>query len=66
MVEMVVREKTTLEEWAGRRMHAPWSGCGHYLGTPSKTRDSGPRLPVLPPANGSSAAGAAPGTPETG
>jgi acetyl-CoA carboxylase carboxyltransferase component len=31
MVEMVVREKTTLEEMGGARMHCTVSGCGHYL-----------------------------------
>src|SRR5215813_10398564 len=31
MVEMVVREKTTLEEMGGARMHCTISGCGHYL-----------------------------------
>ena len=31
MVEMVVGEKTTLEEMGGARMHCTVSGCGHYL-----------------------------------
>jgi acetyl-CoA carboxylase carboxyltransferase component len=31
MVEMVVREHTTLEEMGGARMHCTISGCGHYL-----------------------------------
>ena len=31
MVEMVVREKTTLEELGGARMHCTVSGCGHHL-----------------------------------
>jgi methylmalonyl-CoA decarboxylase subunit alpha len=31
MVEMVVREKTTLEEMGGARMHCTVSGCGHRL-----------------------------------
>jgi methylmalonyl-CoA decarboxylase subunit alpha len=31
MVEMVVREKTTLEEMGGARMHCSVSGCGHFL-----------------------------------
>jgi acetyl-CoA carboxylase carboxyltransferase component len=31
MVEMVIREKTTLEEMGGARMHCTVSGCGHYL-----------------------------------
>ncbi|HET7406830.1 MAG TPA: acyl-CoA carboxylase subunit beta [Mycobacteriales bacterium] len=31
MVEMVVREKTTLEEMGGARVHCSQSGVGHYL-----------------------------------
>jgi acetyl-CoA carboxylase carboxyltransferase component len=31
MVEMVVKEKTTLEEMGGARMHCSVSGVGHYL-----------------------------------
>jgi acetyl-CoA carboxylase carboxyltransferase component len=31
MVEMVVKEKTTLEEMGGARMHCTISGCGHHL-----------------------------------
>jgi acetyl-CoA carboxylase carboxyltransferase component len=31
MVEMVVKEKTTLEEMGGARMHCTVSGCGDYL-----------------------------------
>jgi acetyl-CoA carboxylase carboxyltransferase component len=31
MVEMVVREKTTLEEMGGARMHCSVSGCGTHL-----------------------------------
>src|ERR1700690_2060280 len=31
MVEMVVSEKTTLEELGGARMHCSVSGSGHYL-----------------------------------
>jgi acetyl-CoA carboxylase carboxyltransferase component len=31
MVEMVVNEKTTLEEMGGARMHCTISGCGHHL-----------------------------------
>jgi acetyl-CoA carboxylase carboxyltransferase component len=31
MVEMVVKERTTLEEMGGARMHCSVSGCGHYL-----------------------------------
>jgi acetyl-CoA carboxylase carboxyltransferase component len=31
MVEMVIREKTTLEEMGGARMHCSVSGCGHFL-----------------------------------
>ena len=36
MVEMVVSEKTTLEELGGARMHCAVSGSGHYL---AKTED---------------------------
>jgi acetyl-CoA carboxylase carboxyltransferase component len=31
MVEMVVKERTTLEEMGGARMHCTISGCGHHL-----------------------------------
>jgi acetyl-CoA carboxylase carboxyltransferase component len=31
MVEMVVKEKTTLEEMGGAKMHCSISGCGHFL-----------------------------------
>jgi methylmalonyl-CoA decarboxylase subunit alpha len=31
MVEMVIKEQTTLEEMGGARMHCTVSGCGHYL-----------------------------------
>jgi acetyl-CoA carboxylase carboxyltransferase component len=31
MVEMVIKEKTTLEEMGGARMHCSVSGCGHHL-----------------------------------
>src|SRR5215469_7508676 len=31
MVEMVVKEQTTLEEMGGARMHCTISGCGHHL-----------------------------------
>ncbi|MGI9008774.1 MAG: acyl-CoA carboxylase subunit beta [Streptosporangiaceae bacterium] len=31
MVEMVVREQTTLEAMGGARMHCTVSGCGHHL-----------------------------------
>jgi methylmalonyl-CoA decarboxylase subunit alpha len=31
MVEMVVKEKTTLEDMGGARMHCTVSGCGHHL-----------------------------------
>jgi methylmalonyl-CoA decarboxylase subunit alpha len=37
MVEMVVREKTTLEEMGGARMHCSVSGCGHYLAPDERT-----------------------------
>ena len=49
MVEMVVREKTTLEEMGGARMHCTVSGFGHYLAADRAGRAGrGPRLPVLP------------------
>ena len=49
MVEMVVKEKTTLEEMGGARMHCTVSGCGHYLAeTEQEALARGPRLPVLP------------------
>jgi acetyl-CoA carboxylase carboxyltransferase component len=31
MVEMVVKERTTLEEMGGAKMHCSVSGCGHFL-----------------------------------
>jgi acetyl-CoA carboxylase carboxyltransferase component len=31
MVEMVIKEHTTLEEMGGARMHCTVSGCGHHL-----------------------------------
>jgi acetyl-CoA carboxylase carboxyltransferase component len=31
MVEMVVKEQTTLEDMGGARMHCTVSGCGHHL-----------------------------------
>ena len=31
MVEMVIKEQTTLEEMGGARMHCTVSGCGHHL-----------------------------------
>lgn len=31
MVEMVVKEQTTLEEMGGAKMHCSVSGCGHFL-----------------------------------
>ncbi len=36
MVEMVVKEQTTLEEMGGARMHCTISGCGHHL-APTET-----------------------------
>ncbi|MDQ6874372.1 MAG: acyl-CoA carboxylase subunit beta [Actinomycetota bacterium] len=36
MVEMVVAEKTTLEEMGGARMHCSVSGVGHFLTTTEK------------------------------
>ena len=47
--EMVIREKMTLEEMGGARMHCAVSGCGHYL---AEAKDEAARrrarLPGLP------------------
>ena len=49
MVEMVVREQTTLEEMGGARMHCTVSGCGHYLRRGrADALEAVRRLPVLP------------------
>ena len=49
MVEMVVKEQTTLEEMGGARMHCTVSGCGHYLArTEPDALDAVRSLPVLP------------------
>ena len=50
MVEMVVREKTTLEEMGGARMHCTVSGCGHHLAATRPTRSRAVRryLSYLP------------------
>jgi acetyl-CoA carboxylase carboxyltransferase component len=41
MVEMVVKEQTTLEEMGGARMHCTVSGCGHHLaGTEAEAIDA--------------------------
>ena len=49
MVEMVVKEQTTLEEMGGARMHCTVSGCGHHLAGVGRRGDRGrPLLPVLP------------------
>ena len=37
MVEMVVKEQTTLEEMGGARMHCTVSGCGHFLADSERT-----------------------------
>jgi acetyl-CoA carboxylase carboxyltransferase component len=37
MVEMVVKEKTTLEEMGGAKMHCTVSGCGHFLADSEQT-----------------------------
>jgi methylmalonyl-CoA decarboxylase subunit alpha len=66
MVEMVVREKTTLEEMGGARMHCTVSGCGHHLAAserealdavraylsylPANWRQEPPLAPARPPA----------------
>jgi acetyl-CoA carboxylase carboxyltransferase component len=65
MVEMVVREKTTLEEMGGARMHCTVSGCGHHLAAserealeavrgylsylPANWRQDPPLAPARPP-----------------
>ena len=49
MVEMVVREKTTLEEMGGARMHCTVSGVGHHLAaTEPEALDAVRGVPVLP------------------
>ena len=66
MVEMVVSEKTTLEELGGARMHCSVSGSGYYL---AKTEDEAlaavPALPLLPPHELGIGAAAAPGGRQT-
>jgi methylmalonyl-CoA decarboxylase subunit alpha len=51
MVEMVVMEKTTLEEMGGARMHCTVSGCGHYLAESERDALAAVRryLSYLPP-----------------
>ncbi|MBO0827336.1 MAG: acyl-CoA carboxylase subunit beta [Streptosporangiales bacterium] len=67
MVEMVVGEKTTLEEMGGAKMHCSVSGCGHYLAAdepdaigfvrgylsylPSNWTQRPPVAPAAPPAD---------------
>jgi acetyl-CoA carboxylase carboxyltransferase component len=68
MVEMVVKERTTLEEMGGARMHCTVSGCGHHLAAserealdavreylsylPSSWQQPPPAAPARPPAGG--------------
>ena len=70
MVEMVVKEKTTLEEMGGARMHCSVSGCGHYLAKDERDAIAAVRgIPVIPagelgrPAAGGRAARAEAGRP---
>jgi acetyl-CoA carboxylase carboxyltransferase component len=67
MVEMVVKEKTTLEEMGGARMHCTVSGVGHHLAAseqealetvrrylsylPSNWQQAPPAAPAAPPAS---------------
>jgi acetyl-CoA carboxylase carboxyltransferase component len=37
MVEMVVKEQTTLEDMGGAKMHCTVSGCGHFLADSERT-----------------------------
>jgi acetyl-CoA carboxylase carboxyltransferase component len=37
MVEMVVKEQTTLEEMGGAKVHCTVSGCGHFLADSERT-----------------------------
>jgi acetyl-CoA carboxylase carboxyltransferase component len=51
MVEMVVKERTTLEEMGGARMHCTVSGCGHHLAASEQDALAAVRryLSYLPP-----------------
>jgi acetyl-CoA carboxylase carboxyltransferase component len=51
MVEMVVKERTTLEEMGGARMHCSVSGCGHHLAKdePAALAAAREYLSYLPP-----------------
>ena len=49
MVEMVIGEKTTLEEMGGARMHCSVSGVGHFLAADEPTAiEAVKTLPVVP------------------
>ncbi len=50
MVEMVVKERTTLEEMGGARMHCSVSGCGHHLAgrRPRRSTRSAGSCPTCP------------------
>ncbi len=62
MVEMVVREQTTLEEMGGARMHCTVSGCGHHLAATEHEALTAVRwLPVLPARQLAAAAARRPG-----
>jgi acetyl-CoA carboxylase carboxyltransferase component len=68
MVEMVIREKTTLEEMGGARMHCSVSGCGHYLAADEPAALAAVRgyLSYLPSNYRQAPPEAAPGEPEAG
>lgn len=76
MAEVVIGEKTTLEEMGGARMHCSVSGCGHLLVPteqeaieavrrclsylPSNWRQLPPEAPATPPTSGIDLAGVVP------
>ena len=61
MVEMVVSEKTTLEDMGGARLHCTVSGSGHFLAaTEADALERGPGLPVVPAAELGAAAASRP------
>jgi acetyl-CoA carboxylase carboxyltransferase component len=66
MVEMVVKEQTTLEEMGGARMHCTVSGCGHHLASTESDAIEAVRryLSYLPPDWQEGPPSAAPAEPE--
>jgi acetyl-CoA carboxylase carboxyltransferase component len=66
MVEMVVKEQTTLEEMGGARMHCTVSGCGHHLASTEPDAIEAVRryLSYLPPDWQEGPPSAAPAEPE--